>query len=59
MSRHAAGVSQADELKELAQMLAVLWETARRLPEGPERQIAFTQIEGFRRRLAALAARLA
>ena len=40
-------------------MLAGLWEAARRLPEGSERQIAFKQIEGFQRRVAALAARVA
>jgi hypothetical protein len=58
LSQCAARISEADELKDLARMLAGLLEAARRLPEGSERQIAFKQIEGFQRRVAALAARV-
>jgi hypothetical protein len=55
----AVGVSEIDKLNDLARLLASLWETARRLPEGKERENAFMQIEGFQRRVAALVARAA
>jgi hypothetical protein len=52
-------ISEADELKEIALLLANLWESAQRLPEGPERNDAFGQIASFQRRVAALVARAA
>jgi hypothetical protein len=48
---------EADELKDMTRLLTSLWEAAQRLPEGPDRQDAFSQIGGFQRRLAALVAR--
>jgi hypothetical protein len=57
LSRRTIGMSDADELKDMAQLLASLWEAAQRLPEGSERQEAFRQIGSFHRRVAALAAR--
>jgi hypothetical protein len=50
-------MSETDELKDIARLLASLWETAQRLPEGLERQNAFRQIGSFQRRVAALVAR--
>ena len=47
-------MSEADELKDLAQLLTSLWEAAQRLPEGSERQDAFRQIGSFHRRVAAI-----
>jgi hypothetical protein len=47
-------ISEADELKEAAFLLANLWESAQRLPEGPERNDAFEQIASFQRRVEAL-----
>ena len=52
-------ISEADELREIALLLANLWESAQRLPEGPERNDAFGQIASFQRRVAALVARAA
>jgi hypothetical protein len=40
------------ELKELAQLLLCLFEAAKALPEGPERQGAFRKIDDFQRRLS-------
>ena len=57
LSRRAAGMSEADELKDMTRLLASLWEAAQRLPEGSERQDAFRQIGSFHRRVAALIAR--
>jgi hypothetical protein len=59
LRQRSVGVSasQADELSDLARLLAGLWETARRLPEGSERQNAFMQIASFERRVAAFAKR--
>jgi len=48
---------EANELKEMARLLASLWESAQRLPEGSERQDAFRQIGSFHWRVAALVAR--
>ena len=50
-------MSENDELKDVARLLASLWEAAQRLPEGSERQDAFRQIGGFQRRVAALVTR--
>ncbi len=41
-----------EKLQELAQLLLGLFETATRLPNGPERQIEFQNIDDLRRRLA-------
>ena len=57
LSRRAVGISETHELQEMAQMLASLCEAAQRLPEGPERQNALREIDGYQRRLAALVAR--
>jgi hypothetical protein len=57
LRQSSLGVSEADDLGDLARLLAGLWEAARRLPEGSERQNAFTQIESFERRVAAFATR--
>ena len=51
MNQHR--VPEISELKELAQLLGSLLETAERLPEGAERQAALEQIADFERRLAA------
>jgi hypothetical protein len=48
---------EADELKDIARLLANLWEAAQRLPEGSERQDAFRQISNFQRRVAVLVER--
>lgn len=56
LSRRAVGRSE-HELQEMTQMLASLCQAAQRLPEGPERQNAIREIDGFQRRLAALVAR--
>ncbi len=45
---------EINELKELTQLLLNLFETAARLPNGPERQTAFGEIDEFQRRLARL-----
>jgi hypothetical protein len=50
-------MSEADELKDMARLLASLWEAAQRLPEGSERQDAFRQIGSFHIRVAALVIR--
>ena len=57
LSRRTIGMPEADELKDMTRLLTSLWEAAQRLPEGPDRQDAFSQIGGFQRRLAALVAR--
>jgi hypothetical protein len=57
LSRHTIGMSEADELKDMARLLASLWEAAQRLPEGAERQDAFRQIGGFHSRVAAVVTR--
>jgi hypothetical protein len=57
LSRRTVGMSENDELKDVARLLASLWEAAQRLPEGSERQDAFRQIGSFQRRVAALVAR--
>jgi hypothetical protein len=57
LSRRTIGMPEADELKDLTRLLTSLWEAAQRLPEGPDRQDAFSQIGSFHRRLAALVAR--
>lgn len=59
MNRPTVGTSDADELKDIARLLASLWEAAQRLPEGSERQDAFRQIGNFHRRVAALILRAA
>jgi len=41
------------ELKELTQLLLILFEAAKRLPRGPERASALEVIDSFQRRLAA------
>jgi hypothetical protein len=46
-----------DQLKDIALLLASLWEAAQRLPEGSERQDAFREINSFQRRVAALVTR--
>jgi hypothetical protein len=48
---------KADELKDMAMLLASLWEAAQRLPEGSERQDAFRQIGSFHKRMAAFVTR--
>ena len=50
-------MSEADELKDMARLLASLWDAAQRLPEGSERQDAFKQIGSFQGRVAALVTR--
>ena len=50
-------MSENDELKDVARLLASLWEAAQRLPEGSERQDAFRQIGSFQRRVAVLVTR--
>jgi hypothetical protein len=40
------------ELRELAQLLLNLFESAKGLPEGPERRLAFKKIDDFQRRLS-------
>jgi hypothetical protein len=57
LSRRTVGMSEADELKDTARLLASLWEAAQRLPEGSERQDAFRQIGSFHRRVAAFVTR--
>ena len=57
LSRRTIGISEADELRDIARMLASLWEAAQRLPEGSERQDAVRQIGSFHRRVAAVVAR--
>jgi hypothetical protein len=57
LSRRTVGRSEADELKDMARLLANLWEAAQRLPEGTERQDAFRQIGSFYWRVAALVTR--
>src|SRR5947208_14694531 len=47
LSRRTFGISEADELKDMARLLASLWEAAQQLPEGSERQDAFRQIGSF------------
>jgi len=54
LSRRTVGMSEADELKDLARLLTSLWEAAQRLPEGSERQDAFRQIGSFHRRVAVI-----
>jgi len=54
MPQRFVGVPDTCELKELAQLLLSLLDTAQRLPEGPERQTAINQIGSFQKRLAAL-----
>jgi hypothetical protein len=49
-------VSGTGKLKELTQLLLHLFETARRLPDGPAQQAAFREIKDFQRRLARLIA---
>jgi hypothetical protein len=46
------GMSEYQELKELAQLLLNLFESAKGLPEGPERRLAFRKIDDFQRRLS-------
>jgi hypothetical protein len=57
LSRRTIGMPEADELKDIARLLANLWEAAQRLPEGSERQDAFRQISNFQRRVAVLVER--
>ena len=57
MSERHVTVPEASELKELVQLLLNLLEAAQRLPEGPERQSAFREIDGFQKRLARLVRR--
>jgi hypothetical protein len=57
LSRRTVGISEANELKDMVRLLANLWETAQRLPEGTERQDAFRQIGSFYWRVAALVTR--
>jgi hypothetical protein len=57
LSRRTVGIPEADELKDMARLLANLWEAAQRLPEGTERQDAFRQIGSFHWRVAALVTR--
>ena len=57
LRQRAIGVSETDKLSDLARLLAGLRESARRLPEGFERQNAFKQIESFERRVAAFVTR--
>ncbi len=45
---------EINELKKLTQLLLNLFETAQRLPDGPERQAAFREINDFQTRLARL-----
>jgi hypothetical protein len=45
-------MSEHQELKELAQLLLNLFESAKGLPEGPERRLAFRKIDDFQRRLS-------
>lgn len=45
---------QAREFEELAQLLQRLFETAERLPVGPERESAFRNVDGFRKRVATM-----
>ena len=57
LSRRTFGISEADELKDMARLLASLWEASQQFPDGSERQDAFRQIGSFHRRVAALIAR--
>ena len=57
LSRRTFGMPEADELKDIARLLANLWEAAQRLPEGSERQDAFRQISNFHLRVAVLVRR--
>jgi len=57
MTERDVRVPKASELKELAQLLLNLLEAAQRLPEGPGRQSAFREIDGFQKRLARLVRR--
>jgi hypothetical protein len=57
LSRRTFGMPKADELKDMARLLANLWEAAQRLPEGSERQDAFRQINNFHLRVAVLVTR--
>lgn len=59
LKQHSVTASEADDLSDLARLLVGLWEAARQLPEGSERQNAFVQIESFQRRMAAFAMRAA
>jgi hypothetical protein len=52
-----AGISEADKLQDIAQLLASLWEAAQRLPEGSERHDAFREIGSFQKRAAVLVTR--
>jgi hypothetical protein len=45
-------MSEHQELRELAQLLLSLFESAKGLPEGPERRLAFSKIDEFQRRLS-------
>ena len=46
------GMGEYQELKEPAQLLLNLFEAAKALPEGPQRQVAFSKIDDFQRRLS-------
>ncbi len=54
VSDHHIGASDLGELKELTQLLLILFEGAKRLPSGPERASAFRVIDSFQKQLAAL-----
>lgn len=53
----STGISKADGLKDIVQLLASSSETARRRPEGSGRQNGFREIARFQKRVAGLAIR--
>jgi hypothetical protein len=54
MSEHGVAAPDLGELKELTQLLLILFEAAKRLPKGPERASALEVIDSFQKRLATL-----
>lgn len=54
MSEPSFRVAEANEFKELVQLLLKLMETARQIPDGAERQSAFRMIDSFQSRLVQL-----
>ncbi len=53
MSERRIAIPDLSELKELTQLLLILFEAAKRLPHGPERASALKVIDSFQKRLAA------
>jgi hypothetical protein len=57
MNKRSVIPSKTEEFRELMGLLTALLKAANRLPIGPDRDAALSQIDSFRRRLARLAAR--